>query len=164
MPDLSHTFRAMTPTAASSAAASSTAGRRETSQLATWRQVPRHDHRDDADQRVRRLCRDEQLPLPDMAELSDELAAARSHGYCVCRTFQPGRTSVAAAIVGSDGQPVGALSMAGPNSTFPPARLAAIGGAVTEAARVASRRLQVAGGDPLGSRPHRIDTVLDARG
>jgi IclR family acetate operon transcriptional repressor len=115
----------------------------------------------DADQRVRRLCHDEQLPLPDMAALNDELAATRSHGYCVCRTFQPGRTSVAAAIVGSDGQPVGALSMAGPNSTFPPSRLAAIGDAVTEAARVASRRLQVAGGDPRGPRPHRgAPTVL----
>jgi DNA-binding IclR family transcriptional regulator len=97
----------------------------------------------DVDQRVRRLCRDEELPLPDMAALDDELAATRSYGYCVCRSFQPGRTSVAAAIVGSDGRPVGALSLAGPNSTFPPGRLTDIGEAVICAARAASRRLQV---------------------
>lgn len=107
----------------------------------------------DADQRVRRLCRDEELPLPDMAALDDEFAATRSHGYCVCRSFQPGRTSVAAAIVGSDRQPVGALSLAGPNSTFPPVRLTDIGEAVTGVAQVASRRLQVAGGKPIRSSP-----------
>ncbi|ODU05364.1 MAG: hypothetical protein ABS81_07720 [Pseudonocardia sp. SCN 72-86] len=95
----------------------------------------------DADQRVRRLCRDEDLPLPDMAALDDEFAAARSAGYLVCRSFQPGRTSVAAPVVGPDGQPAGALSVAGPNSTFPPARLADLGRCVGEAAGVASRRL-----------------------
>jgi IclR family acetate operon transcriptional repressor len=107
----------------------------------------------DADQRVRRLCRDEELPLPDMAALDDDLAMTRSTGYCVCRSFQPGRTSVAAAVVGGDGQPVGALSLAGPNSTFPAARLINIGEAVSGAARVASRRLQVAGAGPSGSPP-----------
>lgn len=107
----------------------------------------------EADQRVRRLCRDEELPLPDMAALDDELAMVRSHGYCVCRTFQPGRTSVAAAVVGADGGPVGAISLAGPNSTFPPGRMAEIGAAVTEAARVATRRLQVAVGRPGGRPP-----------
>ncbi|MGD9530169.1 IclR family transcriptional regulator [Pseudonocardia sp.] len=107
----------------------------------------------DADQRVRRLCRDEELPLPDMAALDDELAATRSHGYCVCHSFQPGRTSVAAAVLWADGQPVGALSLAGPSSTFPPARLSDIGAAVTGSARVASRRLQVACTGPDGASP-----------
>lgn len=96
----------------------------------------------DADQRVRRLCRDEGMPLPDMAALDDEFAAARSAGYLVCRSFQPGRTSVAAPITGADGCPAGALSVAGPNSTFPPARLPDLGRCVSEAATVASRRLQ----------------------
>lgn len=96
----------------------------------------------DADQRVRRLCRDEELPLPDMAALDEELAAARSAGYLVCRSFQPGRTSVAAPVIGADGQPAGALSVAGPNSTFPVARMAGLGRSVASAASVASRRLQ----------------------
>lgn len=104
----------------------------------------------EVDQRVRRLCRDEMIPSPDMGALGDELASARSHGYLVCRTFQPGRTSVAAAIIGPDGLPAGALSVAGPDSTFPPSRMSDIGDAVTGAARVASRRLQVAGGRPTG--------------
>jgi DNA-binding IclR family transcriptional regulator len=104
----------------------------------------------EVDQRVRRLCRDERIPLPDMGALDDELASARSHGYLVCRTFQPGRTSVAAAIIGPDGLPAGALSVAGPNSTFPPSRMSDIGDAVAGSARVASRRLQVAGGRPTG--------------
>ncbi|MGD9985392.1 IclR family transcriptional regulator [Pseudonocardia sp.] len=95
----------------------------------------------DADQRVRRLCHDEDLPLPDMAALDDEFAAARSAGYLVCRSFQAGRTSVAAPVVGPDGHPAGALSVAGPHSTFPPARLADLGRCVGEAASVASRRL-----------------------
>lgn len=107
----------------------------------------------DADQRIRRLCRDEDLPLPDMTAVDEELAVIRSQGYCVCRTFQPGRTSVAAAIVGSDGQPVGGLSLAGPSSTFAPSRLADIGEAVGGAAHVASTRLQIAGGGPVGRPP-----------
>jgi IclR family acetate operon transcriptional repressor len=104
----------------------------------------------DADQRVRRLCRDEVMPLPDMQALDDEFASARSNGYLICRSFQPGRTSVAAAIIGADGLPAGGLSVAGPNSTFPLARMSDIGRAVTGAAQVASRRLQVAGGRPTG--------------
>lgn len=107
----------------------------------------------DADQRIRRICRDEGLALPDMAAVDEELATIRSRGYCVCATFQQGRTSVAAAIVGGDGQPVGALSLAGPSSTFAPSRLVDIGGAVREAADVASTRLQVAGAGPVGRSP-----------
>jgi DNA-binding IclR family transcriptional regulator len=97
---------------------------------------------DDAELRVRRLCQQEQLALPDMAALADELACARLRGYLVCRTFQAGRTSVAAAVMGPDGQPAGALSIAGPDSTFAPSRLAELGGAVAGVAAIASRRLQ----------------------
>ncbi|GAA3065658.1 IclR family transcriptional regulator [Pseudonocardia yunnanensis] len=97
---------------------------------------------EDADQRVRRVCRQEQISLPDMAALAEELASARIQGYLVCRSFQPRRTSVAAAVIGADGQPAGALSIAGPDSTFAPARLADLGRAVSETAEIASRRLQ----------------------
>ena len=97
---------------------------------------------EDADQRVRRVCRQEQISLADMAALADEFASARIHGYVVCRSFQPARTLVAAAVVGADGQPAGALSIAGPNSTFAPARVAGLGRAVSDAADMASRRLQ----------------------
>ncbi len=117
----------------------------------------------DADQRVRRLCREEGLPLPDMAALDHELALVRSQGFVVCRSFQPGRTSVAAAILGTDGQSVGALSLAGPNSTFPPVRMADIGEAVIAACGVASRRLQVAGSRSGDSPPAtRISAPLRA--
>ncbi|WP_326836988.1 IclR family transcriptional regulator C-terminal domain-containing protein [Amycolatopsis rhabdoformis] len=97
----------------------------------------------EVDDRVRRLCHHELLPLPDLAALDDELASARANGYLVCRTFQTGRTSVAAAIVGPDGTPAGGLSVAGPSSTFPVSRIADIAAAVTEAARLAGRRLSL---------------------
>ncbi|WP_169736774.1 IclR family transcriptional regulator [Pseudonocardia spinosispora] len=98
----------------------------------------------DADLRVRRICAQENLPLPDMAALAEELATARARGHVVCRAFQRGRTSVAAAVVGADGQPAGALSIAGPHSTFAPARIPEIGRTVAHAAAVASHRLQQA--------------------
>ena len=97
---------------------------------------------EEADLRVRQVCRQEQISLPDMAALADEFESARIHGFLVCRSFQPGRTSVAAAVLGADGQPAGALSIAGPNSTFAPARVAGLGRAVSDAAEIASRRLQ----------------------
>jgi DNA-binding IclR family transcriptional regulator len=97
---------------------------------------------EEADLRVRRVCKQEQISLPDMGALAEEFAKARVHGYLVCRSFQPGRTSVAAAVIGADGQPAGALSIAGPNSTFAPSRLGDLGRAVSDAAETAGRRLQ----------------------
>ncbi|WP_028935737.1 IclR family transcriptional regulator [Pseudonocardia spinosispora] len=96
----------------------------------------------DAEHRVRRLCAQEDHPLPDMAALAEELAAARVRGHLVCRSFQRGRTSVAATVIGADGQPAGALSIAGPHSTFAPARIPEIGRAIAHAAAVTSHRLQ----------------------
>jgi IclR family acetate operon transcriptional repressor len=40
---------------------------------------------EDADLRVRRLCKQERLALPDMAALADEFASARVQGFLVCR-------------------------------------------------------------------------------
>lgn len=108
---------------------------------------------EDAGLRVRRVCKDEQLPLPDLAELAEELAVARHDGYLVCRSFQPGRTSVAAAVIGPDGLPAGALSIAGPSSSFAPSRLAELAGAVMNAATVASRRLHTRRNTSIGWRP-----------
>ncbi|WP_433297119.1 IclR family transcriptional regulator [Pseudonocardia sp. CA-142604] len=96
----------------------------------------------DADLRIRRVCKQEQISLPDMGALAEEFAHARVRGYLVCRSFQPGRTSVAAAVIGADGQPAGALSIAGPTSTFAPSRLGDLGRAVSDSAAIVSRRLQ----------------------
>ena len=96
---------------------------------------------EDADLRVRRVCRQEQISLTDMAALADEFASARINGYLMCRSSEPGRTSVAAAVCRSRRAAAGALSTAGPNSTFAPARVAGLG-AVSDAAEIASRRLQ----------------------
>lgn len=98
----------------------------------------------EADLRVRRICAQEEYPLPDMAALAEEFATARAQGYVVCRSFQRGRTSVAAAVIGADGHPAGALSIAGPNSTFAPSRMREVGRAVANAAAIASHRLQQA--------------------
>lgn len=97
---------------------------------------------EETDLRVRRVCKEEEIPLPDMETLADELAVARDHGYLVCTSFQPGRTSVAAAVIGPDGLPAGALSIAGPNSTFARSRMTELAQAVSGAATVASRKLQ----------------------
>jgi IclR family acetate operon transcriptional repressor len=104
---------------------------------------------DEAELRVRRICAQEEYPLPDLAALAEEFATARAHGYVVCRSFQRGRTSVAAPVVGSDGSPAGALSIAGPSSTFAPSRMREVGRTVADAAAIASHRLQRA---PLHTR------------
>jgi DNA-binding IclR family transcriptional regulator len=113
----------------------------------------------DADQRVRQVCKQEKISLPDMAALAEEFASARVHGYLVCRSFQPGRTSVAAAVLGADGQPTGALSIAGPDSTFAPARVAALGRTVSDAAEIASRRLRSRRSFVAGRRVPTPDTL-----
>ena len=108
---------------------------------------------DDARMRVRRVCREEELKLPDLGNLEGELATARRDGYVVCRSFQPGRTSVAAPVIGPDGMPAGALSVAGPSSTFARARLPELAEAVIGAAAVASRRLTGRPSTTTGWRP-----------
>jgi DNA-binding IclR family transcriptional regulator len=64
---------------------------------------------DEVLERVRRLCAEERRPLPDIPGLADELEEARQRGYMVARSFQPGRTSVAAAIADPSGHPVGGV-------------------------------------------------------
>jgi DNA-binding IclR family transcriptional regulator len=50
----------------------------------------------EVESRVRRLCREEAMPLPDLPALHAELDTGREQGYLVSSSFQAGRTSVAA--------------------------------------------------------------------
>jgi DNA-binding IclR family transcriptional regulator len=91
--------------------------------------------------RVRRLCREEGLPVPDLPALHAELDVARERGYLASSSFQRGRTSVAAAVVGADG-PVGGLSVAGPSGLFTADTVRRLGPDVAEAAGRAGTRLR----------------------
>ena len=91
--------------------------------------------------RVRRLCSEERRPLPDLDHLAEELAQVRRQGYVVCRSFQPGRTSVAAPIHDPARRPVGAISVAADSDLLPPARIRATGREVLAAAGAVSARL-----------------------
>lgn len=95
----------------------------------------------EAEQRVRSVCRDDGPPLPDLDAVLTELATVREHGYVVSSSFQPGRTSVAAAIVDQDGAVRGGLSVAGPTPLFTRALLRRAAGDVVECAQLVSERL-----------------------
>jgi DNA-binding IclR family transcriptional regulator len=73
--------------------------------------------------RVRAACALESRRLPDLTALGRELAGARRAGFVVSDTFQPGRTSVAAAILDQSGAPAGGISVAGPTPLLAAARL-----------------------------------------
>jgi DNA-binding IclR family transcriptional regulator len=88
----------------------------------------------EVDERVARLCREEDVRPPDGPALHAELELARRDGWLVSSSFQPGRTSVAAAVVRADGEPVGGLSVAGPSALFPPAVVRRLGPQVADAA------------------------------
>jgi DNA-binding IclR family transcriptional regulator len=91
--------------------------------------------------RVRRLCSEERRALPDLDRLAEELAQVRQRGYVVCRSFQPGRTSVAAPIHDPSGRPVGGISVAADTELLPPARIRRTSMAVLAAAGAVSARL-----------------------
>ncbi len=91
--------------------------------------------------RVRRLCAEERRALPDLDRLAEELAQVRQRGYVVCRSFQPGRTSVAAPIHDPSGCPVGGISVAADTELLPPARIRRTSTAVLAAAGAVSQRL-----------------------
>ena len=95
----------------------------------------------EVDERIARLCREEDVPGPDGPALHAELASARRDGWLVSSSFQPGRTSVAAPVVRADGEPVGGLSVAGPSALFPPAVVRRLGPQVADAARHAGQAL-----------------------
>ena len=95
----------------------------------------------EVDERVARLCREEDVPAPDGPALHAELASARRDGWLVSSSFQPGRTSVAAPVVRADGEPVGGLSVAGPSALFPPTVVRRLGPQVADAARHAGKSL-----------------------
>lgn len=90
---------------------------------------------------VRRCCTAAQIPLPDLSALTAELARAKVRGSVVSQSFQRGRTSVAAAIVDGDREPVGGVSVAGPSTMFTAAVVAGAAASVLEAAGVISHRL-----------------------
>jgi IclR family acetate operon transcriptional repressor len=110
---------------------------------------------DEVGDRVRRLCAEERRPLPDLARLAEDLAEVRRRGYVVCRSFQPGRTSVAAAVRDSSGRPVGGMSVAADTDLLSPARIRRVGAAITAAAAAVSARLAHHGADRL----ERADTA-----
>jgi DNA-binding IclR family transcriptional regulator len=123
--------------------------------------------RQEVERRVRDACREEARPLPDLDRLHAELAAIRAAGYAVSDTFQPGRTSVAAPVLGADGQPAGAVSVAGPSAAFTTAVLRRMVRDVTAAAaRIEARLTGAAGTTPRRAaaadgaavpRPRRLD-------
>ena len=96
----------------------------------------------EVDERVARLCREEDVPPPDGPALHAELTQARRDGWLVSSSFQPGRTSVAAPVVRADGAPVGGLSVAGPSGLFPPTVVRRLGPRVAESARRAGAALR----------------------
>jgi DNA-binding IclR family transcriptional regulator len=98
---------------------------------------------DEVLERVRRLCAEERRPLPDIRGLVDELEEVRQRGYVVARSFQPGRTSVAAAIADPSGHPVGGVSVAADTDRLPPTRVHRTGVEVAAAAVAISGRLRV---------------------
>jgi DNA-binding IclR family transcriptional regulator len=95
--------------------------------------------------RVRRLCAEERRPLPDLDRLTADLAEARERGYGVCRSFQAGRTSVAAAVRDPSGRPLGGMSVAADTDLLPPARIRRTGPEVRAAACAVSARLTRSG-------------------
>jgi DNA-binding IclR family transcriptional regulator len=70
-----------------------------------------------------------------VAEIMQELRAARQAGYAVAREEAIlGVTAIAAPVRNATGQPVGALSIAGPSARIGGAREAELGAAIREAA------------------------------
>ncbi len=71
-----------------------------------------------------------------------ELAATRARGYAIDgEEHAPGLTCVASAILDERGRAWAALSLAGPTSRLPAARVAALGAMVRDAARTVTRTL-----------------------
>jgi len=89
------------------------------------------------------LSAEQQLEIvggPMDASLRAELADTMRLGYAVSADeISPGSTSVAAAVLGSDGEPVAAVVLAGPSARLTEQRYAWAGGLVREAARKLSR-------------------------
>jgi DNA-binding IclR family transcriptional regulator len=95
--------------------------------------------------RVRETCAADHLPLPDLAQLGEDLVRARRRGYLVNVDFQPGRVSVAAPVVDAQRMVVGGVSVAGPAKLFDAvsveraaADIVAVAAAVSE--RIGARR------------------------
>jgi DNA-binding IclR family transcriptional regulator len=96
--------------------------------------------------RVGAVCAAESRHLPDLAALARELAGARRAGFVVSDTFQPGRTSVAAAVADPAGGPAGGISVAGPTPLLTGPRFDRIRDQVVAAAATIGRRLAAGAG------------------
>lgn len=67
---------------------------------------------------VEQACRSERTRPPAPEALLASLDEVRARGYALGGRFQPGRLSIAAAVVDPAGVPVGAVSIAGPADLF----------------------------------------------
>lgn len=88
-------------------------------------------------------CERANFPVQHSTPLSDEdYAGIRSRGWAIAEgSVVAGTTSLAAAVIDQDGQPIGAVVVSGPESRFTPDRYSEIGALARDAAdEVSSRR------------------------
>ncbi|MEW2508490.1 MULTISPECIES: IclR family transcriptional regulator [unclassified Amycolatopsis] len=90
---------------------------------------------------VEKCCAESAVPPPDLKQLEAELTQARQDGYLASRSVQQGRTSVAAPIFDSSGNPLGGVSLSGPAGMFTTAVVESARVSVTNAAGLISARL-----------------------
>jgi len=95
----------------------------------------------EARRRVTEACAADGTSPPAPADLAADLAAIRERGFVVSHGFQPGRASVAAAVVDATGAAVGGLSIAGPHRVFTDAFVRATAREVVRAAATIGQRL-----------------------
>ena len=87
--------------------------------------------------------------ITDPAALRRDLVRVRERGYAAAvEELEPGYVAVAAPVWGPGGRLVGALSVGGPRSRLPAARIALLGGEVKASAARLSVRLGAPGGAP----------------
>ncbi len=86
-------------------------------------------HDGQAEQRARQLYASQTAPTPPFTldGLLAELAAARREGYAMSASvWRPGINSLAGVICGADGNPLGAIAVAGPKERFSQEKMQAI--------------------------------------
>lgn len=107
----------------------------------------------------------------DVLDLQRRLQATRADGYAVSHgEREPGASSVAAPVVGPDGEVAAALAISGPTSRYTPERVERLVALVLEGARQisealsgsavpAASRLEAAGGGGADVRPQRAPSL-----
>ena len=96
---------------------------------------------DEVTARVCTACAADHLPMPDLDLLGRQLRRARSAGFVINTDFQPGRTSVAAPVVGRHGIVVGGVSVAGPTRLFGAAAVERTGMEIADVAATIGAKL-----------------------